>query len=135
MGPGRVERMTAKGGVPAKGAYSQAVAAGGFVFVSGQGPKDPATGKSVEGGIAGQTRQALRNISSILGEAGLGLSDVVKANVYLKDIRDFRAFDAAYAEAFGDALPARTTVQAVLPSPDILVEIDVVAKGRGRGRR
>ncbi|MDG6956717.1 MAG: hypothetical protein JRN71_04940 [Nitrososphaerota archaeon] len=127
----RIERLAAgRGGPEAMGPYSQAVAAGGFVFVSGQGPRDPATGSYVEGGIEEQTRQVLRNLESILGRMGLGLSDVVKANAYLRDIKDFEGFNRAYAGFFGGEYPARTTVQAVLPGPGALVELDVVAKTR-----
>ena len=121
---------SAKGAAPPGGAYSPAVAAGGFVFVSGQGPKDPATGRCVSGGIEEQTRQVISNIRSVLEGAGLGLTDVVKTTVYLRDMGDFKAFDRAYAEHFGRAPPARTTVQAAPPSPETMVEIEAVAKDR-----
>lgn len=130
-GRSRIERLSRPEGVPRPaGPYSPAVAAGGFVFVSGQGPKDPATGRPVEGGIEEQTRQVIRNIRSVLKGAGLDLSDVVKANVFLRDIKSFEAFNRAYAEFFGAEPPSRTTVQASLPSPETLVEIEVVAKDR-----
>ena len=127
----RIEKVTLVKGAPMpRGPYSHAVAAGGFVFVSGQGPRDPATGMTPEGGIEEQTRQAIRNVQSVLRGVGLDLADVVKANVYLRDIRTFESFNRAYAGFFGDDPPARTTVQAELPSPETLVEIDVVAKDR-----
>ncbi len=127
----RIKRVVLKEGAAAPiGPYSHAVSAGGFVFVSGQGSKDPATGKYVQGGVQEQTRQVIRNIEAILKSMGLGLSDVVKANVFLRDINDFKEFNKAYGEFFGKAPPARSTVQAIPPVPEILVEIEVVAKTR-----
>ena len=108
------------------GPYSQAVVAGDFVYVAGQGPTDPATGKKVEGGIAAETEQVLKNIQAILAAAGCSLRDVVKTNVYLSHTGDFRAMNEVYARFFTEEPPARTTVQASPPVP-ILVEIDCVA--------
>jgi 2-iminobutanoate/2-iminopropanoate deaminase len=111
------------------GPYSHAVVAGGFAFVSGQGPKDASTGKFVSGRIREQTEQTMRNILTVLNSLGLDFSDVVKVNAYLRDIKDFQAFNEAYDGFFdGDALPARTTLQAVLPKEEMLVEIEAVAK-------
>jgi 2-iminobutanoate/2-iminopropanoate deaminase len=108
------------------GPYSQAVVAGDFVYVAGQGPTDPATSKKVEGGIAAETEQVLKNIQAILAAAGCSLRDVVKTNVYLSHTGDFRAMNDVYARFFTEEPPARTTVQASPPVP-ILVEIDCVA--------
>lgn len=108
------------------GPYSQAVVAGDFVYVAGQGPVDPAAGKKVEGGIAAETEQVLKNIQAILEAAGCSLRDVVKTNVYLSHTGDFRAMNEVYARFFTEEPPARTTVQASPPVP-ILVEIDCVA--------
>jgi 2-iminobutanoate/2-iminopropanoate deaminase len=108
------------------GPYSQAVVAGDFVYVAGQGPTDPATSKKVEGGIAAETEQVLKNIQAILAAAGCSLRDVVKTNVYLSHTGDFRAMNDVYARYFTEEPPARTTVQASPPVP-ILVEIDCVA--------
>jgi 2-iminobutanoate/2-iminopropanoate deaminase len=108
------------------GPYSQAVVAGDFVYVAGQGPTDPAQGKKVEGGIAAETEQVLKNIQAILAAAGCSLRDVVKTNVYLSHTGDFRAMNDVYARFFTEEPPARTTVQASPPVP-ILVEIDCVA--------
>jgi 2-iminobutanoate/2-iminopropanoate deaminase len=108
------------------GPYSQAVVAGDFVYVAGQGPTDPAQGKKVEGGIAAETEQVLKNIQAILAAAGCSLRDVVKTNVYLSHTGDFRAMNDVYARYFTEEPPARTTVQASPPVP-ILVEIDCVA--------
>ena len=116
---------------PPVGPYSQAVVAGDFVYVAGQGPVDPAAGKKVEGGIAAETEQVLKNIQAILEAAGCSMRDVVKTNVYLSHSGDFRAMNEVYARFFTEEPPARTTVQASPPVP-ILVEIDCVAyKSRG----
>jgi 2-iminobutanoate/2-iminopropanoate deaminase len=108
------------------GPYSQAVVAGDFVYVAGQGPTDPATGRKVEGGVQAETEQVLKNIQAILEAAGTSLGNVVKVNVYLADRGDFRAMNEVYARFFPAEPPARTTVQA-LPPVDIAVEIDCVA--------
>jgi 2-iminobutanoate/2-iminopropanoate deaminase len=108
------------------GPYSQAIVAGEFVYVAGQGPTDPTTGRCVEGGVQAQTEQVLKNIQAILEAAGTSMGNVVKVNVYLADRRDFGAMNEVYARFFTGEPPARTTVQA-LPPVDIAVEIDCVA--------
>lgn len=113
------------------GPYSPAIVAGDFIYVSGQGPADPATGRKVEGGVGAETRQVLLNIQAILQAAGASMADVVKCNVYLADRKDFAAMNEVYREFFPDAPPARTTVQAH-PPIEIAVEIECVAyKPRG----
>ncbi|MBC7931120.1 MAG: RidA family protein [Rubrivivax sp.] len=109
------------------GPYSQAVAAGGFVFLSGQIPLDPATGEFVAGGIAEQTEQVLRNLSKVLEAAGTSLARVVKTTVFLADMGDFAAMNEVYGRHFSDSLPARSTVQAARLPRDARVEIDVIA--------
>ena len=110
------------------GAYSQAVVANGFVYTSWFGPQDPVTGQIGET-IEEQTRAVLSSIAAVLVEAGLDLSDVVKATVHLQDLaRDFAGFNAEYAAHFSAPYPVRTTVGSTLPG--ILVEIDVVAAQR-----
>jgi 2-iminobutanoate/2-iminopropanoate deaminase len=111
------------------GPYSQGIKAGDFVFTAGQAGVDPATGKLVEGGIAEQTRQVLRNIQSILEAADSSLDRVVKCGVFLQDMADFQAMNAVYAEFFPPDKnpPARTTVQAANLPLGALVEIDAVA--------
>ena len=111
------------------GPYSQGIKAGDFVFTAGQAGVDPATGKLVEGGIAGQTRQVLMNIQSILEAAGSSLDRVVKCGVFLQDMADFQAMNTVYAEFFPPDKnpPARTTVQAARLPLGALVEIDAVA--------
>jgi 2-iminobutanoate/2-iminopropanoate deaminase len=108
------------------GPYSPAVIAGDFIYVSGQGPTDPATGQYVNDSVQAETRQVLKNIQTILAAAGASLADVVKCNVYLADRHDFAAMNEAYKEFFPSDAPARTTVQAH-PPVVIRVEIDCVA--------
>jgi 2-iminobutanoate/2-iminopropanoate deaminase len=117
-------------GKPA-GPYSHAVIAGGFAFVSGQGPRDPSTGELASGGIGGQTDQTMKNVLAILKAIGLDFSDVVKVSAFLSDMSDFKGFNEAYGKYFqGELPPARTTVQAVLPRAGMLVEVEVTAKTR-----
>jgi len=98
------------------GPYSQAIAAGGFVFISGQLPIDPTDGKMVEGKIAARTHQILNNARKIAEEAGAAMTNVVKTTIFLTDLADFQEVNAAYSEHFPDAPPARSTVQvAALP--------------------
>ena len=108
------------------GIYSQGIKAGDFVYASGQVPIDPKTGKVVPGGIREQTRQVLENVKAILEAAGCSLKDVVKAVIFLKDIRDFDAMNEVFKSYFTEP-PARSTVEAKLASPELLVEIDVIA--------
>lgn len=115
---------TSKGAAPS-GAYSQGLRVGDFVFVSGQGPADPATGKVVAQTIEEQTTQVLENIKAILEAAGAGMEDVVKATVHLSDLSLFQAYNKVYASYFPDPKPTRTTVGSQLNG--ILVEIDVIA--------
>lgn len=105
--------------------FSQATEAGGFVFVSGQVGFD-AGGEIVQGGIVAETRQTMDNIVAILAKAGYTLADVVKANVWLDDTRDFQAFNRVYASYFDGLLPARSCVRSQIMI-DAKVEIDVIA--------
>jgi 2-iminobutanoate/2-iminopropanoate deaminase len=109
------------------GPYSQGISAGGLIFVSGQLGIDPETGELVAGGIEEQTHQVLRNISAILSAASAGLAGVVKTTVYLKDLKDFPAMNAVYAEFFDQNLPARATLQVSALPKGALVEIDCIA--------
>lgn len=108
------------------GPYSQGVKANGFVFVSGQGPLDPNSGKLVHGTIEEETRLTLNSIKAILEAAGTSIENAVQVRVFLKDMNDFAAMNRVYGEFFGDTKPARTTVRADAPV-DIKVEIDCVA--------
>jgi 2-iminobutanoate/2-iminopropanoate deaminase len=96
------------------GPYSEAVVAGGFVFVSGQGPFNTKTQKMELGDIKSETRLELTNISTILKASNSSLENVVKVTVFLADLNDFEAMNEVYREFFKENLPARTTVQAVL---------------------
>lgn len=102
----------AKGLYAPKGPYSHAVRAGGFLFVSGLGPVDPAAGSVMHGTIEEQTRRTLDNLMVLLKSAGKTAADVVKTTVYLLDMNDFAAMNAVYASYFPENPPARTTIQA-----------------------
>jgi len=122
-----IERISPNGIPSPRGPYSPAVRAGDFLFVSGQGPVDPATNEFSYGDIQHETRQVLNNIKSILTACGASIEDVVKCSVFLSDGKDFAAMNAIYAEFFGEAKPARTTVEAKFANPKMKVEIDCVA--------
>ena len=112
---------------PFQGApYSQAIAAGGFVFVSGQLGLNPGD-TAISGGIEEQTERIFANLGAILAEAGTGLDRLVKTTVFLQNLDDFQAMNSVYAQHVGDSPPARSTVEvAKLPS-GALVEIEAVA--------
>ena len=110
------------------GPYSQAVEQQGWVFLSGQIPLDPESGKLVEGGIEEQTRRVLANLRAVLAAGGLSLSDVVRTTIYLVDLADFPRVNAVYAEHFdGHPQPARATVQVAALPLGAAVEIDAIA--------
>jgi len=109
------------------GPYSQAVQAGDLVFASGQIPIDPATGEFVAGGIAEQTEQVLRNLTAVFEAAGVEMNQVVKTTVFLADMDDFTAMNEVYGRFFGDAPPARASVQAARLPRDARVEIEAIA--------
>lgn len=109
------------------GPYSQAIVAGGLVFLSGQLPVDPTTGAMVEGDIGGMTRRIFANLEAVLEAAGSSLSKVVKVTVFLADMNDFQSMNTAYAEFFPADPPARSTVQVARLPRDARIEIEVVA--------
>lgn len=109
------------------GPYSQAIKVNGFVFASGQIPINPATGQFVEGGIAEQTEQVMKNVSAVLEAAGSSLQQVVKTTVFLADMGEFVAMNEVYGRYFSDAPPARATVQAARLPRDARVEIEAIA--------
>ena len=113
----------------ALGPYSQAIVAGGMVYCAGQIPLDPATGNLVEGGIAEQTHQVLKNLRAVLKAAGSDLDRAVKTTVFLKSMDSFAAMNEVYGkpEYFGAAAPARSTVEVARLPRDVMVEIEVVA--------
>ena len=110
------------------GPYSQGVATTGLVITSGQLGLDPATGAFPEGGIAEQTRQSLENVKAVLEAAGSGMDKVIKTTVFLKDMNDFAAMNAVYAEYFGEGgYPARSAIEVARLPKDGLVEIEAIA--------
>lgn len=109
------------------GPYSQGVIAGGLLFVSGQIPIDPATDTLIEGDIKVQTEQVLKNILAVLKEAKMGPENVVKASVYLADLKDFPEMNEVYGRYLGKEPPARSTIQAAALPKGARIEIDVIA--------
>ena len=125
------EAIATQSAPQAIGPYSQAIKANGLVFTSGQVALDPQTGKLVQGDIAAQTEQALKNIAAILKAAGSAMNKVVRATVFLKDMNHFAAMNEVYARHFagadGQTPPSRSTVEVARLPKDALVEIDVIA--------
>ena len=109
------------------GPYSQATRAGGLLFTAGQVGFDPATGELVDGGIAEQTERVLLNIRAILQASGLDMANVIKTTVFLVDMADFAAMNTAYARAFGDHRPARSTVAVAALPRGARVEVEAIA--------
>jgi len=109
------------------GPYSQAVAANGFLFVSGQIPSDPATGEIVSGDIKAEAKQVMENLKAILTEAGLSFSNVVKTSIFLTDMGNFAQVNEVYRTYFTDQFPARETVQVAALPKNVNVEISVIA--------
>lgn len=120
-----IKQVAAPEASAGEGPYSQGIVAGGFVFVSGQGPLDPATGAIVGETIEEQAELTMRNVRHIVEAAGSDMSRVVKVCVYLADMGHFHRFNSVYRTFFGTPLPARTCIGAQLD--DILVEIDAIA--------
>lgn len=112
------------------GPYSQALAAGGFVFCSGQVGIDPAQRKLVDGGVEEQARQVMANLAAVLAAAGCSFNDVVKTTIFLVDIGDFKAVNAVYGESFVGTLPARSTVAVAALPGGAKVEIEAIALSR-----
>jgi len=112
----------------AVGPYSQAVVSGNFVFVSGQIPLDPETGKMVEGDIEEKTRRVLENVSAVLESVGLSLKNVVKVTVFITDLSNFEKVNKVYSEFFGDHKPARSFVEVSALPKGAEIEIEVIAE-------
>ena len=121
------ERVQTDTAPQAIGPYSQAIRAGGFVFVSGQIAIDPATGQFVPGSVAEQTERVLKNLAAVLKAAGSSLDKVVKTTVFLADMKEFTEMNEVYATFFSEAPPARATVAAAGLPRDARVEIEAVA--------
>jgi 2-iminobutanoate/2-iminopropanoate deaminase len=110
------------------GPYSQAILVDGkYLYIAGQGPMEPKSGKVVDGDIKAQTRQTLKNIEAILIAGGASFSSVVKTTVFLKDMNEFAAMNDVYGEFLGKAAPARSTLEAARLPRDIHVEIEAIA--------
>src|ERR1035437_9907273 len=132
MSPSRRDRMdrqaiATRGAPAAVGPYSQAIAAGDFVFCSGQVHLDPASGALVEGDISTQTARVLQNLSAVLEAAGLSLANVVKTTVFLVDINDFGAMNEVYGRYMPDPPPARSTIGVAALPKGARVELELIA--------
>lgn len=114
----------------AVGPYSHGIVSDPFVFLSGQTPLDPATGRLSVGGIGAQTRQCFANLFAVLSDNGLDESDVVKVNVFLTDMDDFAAMNDVYAAQFAEPFPSRTTIGVAALPLGASVEIELVARRR-----
>lgn len=113
------------------GPYSQAIRAGNLLFVSGQIPINPETGKVVEGDAGVQTARVLQNLSAILEAAGSSFAQALKTTVYLRNMGDFAMMNEVYARFFPDCPPARATVEVSRLPRDVSVEIDLIAEVGG----
>ncbi|MGX8686069.1 MAG: RidA family protein [Spirochaetales bacterium] len=111
----------------AVGPYSQAVVAGGLIFVSGQLPIDPATGAFPSEDIKELTRQSMKNLSAILKKAGTSMDKVVKTTIYLKNLADFAAVNEVYASFFNGSYPARSCFEVAALPKGAKVEIEAIA--------
>jgi len=109
------------------GPYSQAVEAGGFIFVSGQIPIDPKTGAVLQADIGSQTKLIMDNAKAVLTAAGCSMSKVVKTTIYLKNIDDFALINEVYGKYFPTDPPARATVEVSRLPKDVAVEMDFIA--------
>ena len=112
----------------AVGPYSQAVASGDHVFLSGQTPIDPATGALIDADVGGQTQRCFDNLAAVLAAAGLTFDDVVKVNVYLTAMADFAEMNEVYVRQFSEPYPARTTVAVAALPLGARIEIELVAR-------
>lgn len=116
------------GAAPAAiGPYSQAIKTGNFIFISGQIPLVPVSGKIVEGDISAEVRQVMENLKQILEAAGSSLDKVVKTTVFLKDLDDYTAMNEVYNEYFADPPPARSVIQVARLPRDASIEIEAIA--------
>jgi 2-iminobutanoate/2-iminopropanoate deaminase len=109
------------------GPYSQAIRAENFIFLSGQIPIDPSTGEMIRGDIRQQTRQVLENMKGVLESQGLGMQDVVKVNIFLKDMGNFNEMNEVYATYFSSFPPARSTVEVAKLPRNAEIEIEAIA--------
>lgn len=110
------------------GPYSQAIAAGGFLFCAGQTPLNPASMTLVEGDVGAQAAQVLQNLHAVLQSAGCSWKDVVKTTIFLRNMNDFARVNEVYAATLGESRPARSTVAVAGLPKDAQVEIELIAK-------
>ena len=122
----KIKAIHTKNAPSAIGAYSQAVKAGGFMYVSGQIPLAPESMEIVSEDFSLQVKQVLENLKAIIVDSGSKLSDVVKLNVYLKDLADFQSVNDAMSAVFDEPYPARAAVEVSRLPKDVLVEIDAI---------
>ena len=108
------------------GPYSQGIRAGPFLFVSGQVPADPVTGRMASD-IESQSKQTLQNVKSIIEASGFSMNDVVKVSIFLKNGGDFQKVNDVYKTFFKNNPPTRSTVEAKFVAPNMLIEIDAIA--------
>jgi 2-iminobutanoate/2-iminopropanoate deaminase len=120
------EVISTRNAPEAIGPYSQAIRCGNLLFVSGQIPIDPGTGKVVEGSIEAQAKMVLENLKAVIEAAGMTLRDVLKCTCFLKDMEDFPKFNSIYGGYFPEAPPARETIEVARLPRDVLVEISAV---------
>ncbi len=109
------------------GPYSQAVMIDGFLYISGQIPVDPGTASIVEGGIAQQAEMVMENLKAILKEAGMSMSNLVKVNVFVKDMGNFNIINEIYSRYFTDKFPARAFVEVSELPKSVMIEIEGIA--------
>ena len=121
------QAVSSPGAPKAIGPYSPAIRAGQLLFVSGQVPIDPATGRMIDGDIAAQTRRVFDNIGALLTAGGRSFADVARTTVFLADMNDFAEMNEVYGQYFSEPYPARATVQVARLPKDARVEIDVIA--------
>ena len=119
--------VTAPDAPKAMGAYSPAIRAGNLLFISGQIPLDPASGNLIQGDIAAQAEQVMKNLTALLRAAGASFTNVVRTTVYLADMNDFAAMNEVYSRYIIDPPPARATVQVARLPRDVKIEVDAIA--------
>jgi 2-iminobutanoate/2-iminopropanoate deaminase len=119
--------VSSRGAPAAIGPYSQAIRAGGFLFISGQIPLDPESGQVVDGDVAAQTHRVMQSLGAILKAAGASYDHVVRTTIFLTDLEDFALVNDVYGSYFAAPAPTRATVQVAALPKGVSVEIDAIA--------